>query len=125
MALQGLWAASWMKDGAGRPRSEIAYQPAACHSWDGGGLTDHEEISFGSDWGVPASSRAAYEGIEVSTAVLVHASLVVGLRGDAAAHKASVSRFSGVPPKVMKVPILFPGLSGVNGGPGQYGDEPA
>ena len=79
MALQGLWAASWMKDVALQPRGEIAYHLLlAAVGMVAGHLTMGNLASRLGRAGVAPSYVV---GIGVGAAVLVHASLVVGYAG--------------------------------------------
>ena len=79
MALQGLWAASWMKDVALQTRGEIAYHLLlAAVGMVAGHLTMGNLASRLGRAGVAPSYVV---GIGVGAAVLVHASLVVGYTG--------------------------------------------
>ena len=79
MALQGLWAASWMKDVALQTRGEIAYHLLlAAVGMVAGHLTMGNLASRLGRVGVAPSYVV---GIGVGAAVLVHASLVIGYAG--------------------------------------------
>ena len=79
MALQGLWAASWMQDVALQTRGEIAYHLLlAAVGMVAGHLTMGNLASRLGRAGVAPSYVV---GIGVGAAVLVHASLVVGYAG--------------------------------------------
>ncbi len=79
MALQGLWAASWMKDVAGQPRGEIAYHLLlAAVGMVAGHLTMG---TLASRLGRAGVAPSYVVGIGVGAAVLVHTSLVVGYAG--------------------------------------------
>jgi predicted MFS family arabinose efflux permease len=80
MSLQGLWAASWMKDVGGQTRDEIAYYLLlAAVGMVAGHLTMGNLASrLGRAGGIAPSYVV---GIGVGAAVLVHTSLVVGYTG--------------------------------------------
>jgi MFS family permease len=79
MALQGLWAASWMKDVGGQTRDEIAlYLLLAAIGMVAGHLTMGNMASRLGRAGVAPSYVV---GIGVGVAILVHVSFVVGYLG--------------------------------------------
>ena len=79
MALQGLWAASWMKDVALQTRGEIAYHLLlAAIGMVAGHLTMG---NLASRLGRAGIAPSYVVGIGVGVAVLVHTSLVVGYVG--------------------------------------------
>jgi predicted MFS family arabinose efflux permease len=79
MSLQGLWAASWMKDVGGQAREDIAhYLLLAAVGMVAGHLTMGNLASRLERAGIAPSYVV---GIGVGAAILVHASLVVGYTG--------------------------------------------
>lgn len=79
MALQGLWAASWMKDVGGQARDEIAhYLLLAAFGMVAGHMTMGNLASRLERAGIAPSYVV---GIGVGVAILVHASLAVGYLG--------------------------------------------
>jgi predicted MFS family arabinose efflux permease len=79
MALQGLWAASWMKDAALQTRGDIAHHLLlAAVGMVAGHLTMG---NLASRLGRAGVSPSYVVGIGVGAAVLVHTSLVVGYTG--------------------------------------------
>jgi MFS family permease len=79
MALQGLWAASWMKDVAGQPRSAIAYHLLLAAA---GMVAGHLTMgTLASRLGRAGVAPSYVVGIGVGAAVLLHTSLVVGYAG--------------------------------------------
>jgi hypothetical protein len=79
MSLQGLWAASWMKDVGGQARDDIAhYLLLAAVGMVAGHLTMGNLASRLERAGIAPSYAV---GIGVGAAILVHASLVVGYTG--------------------------------------------
>jgi hypothetical protein len=79
MALQGLWAASWMKDVALQARGEIAYHLLlAAVGMVAGHLTMG---NLASRLGRAGIAPSYVVGVGVGVAVLVHTSLVVGYTG--------------------------------------------
>ena len=79
MALQGLWAASWMKDVALQTRGEIAYHLLLAAI---GMVAGHMTMgNLASRLGRAGIAPSYVVGIGVGVAVLVHASLVVGYTG--------------------------------------------
>ena len=79
MSLQGLWAASWMKDVAGQGRGEIAsHLLLAAVGMVAGHLTMGNLASRLGRVGIAPSYVV---GIGVGAAILVHAALVVGYTG--------------------------------------------
>ena len=79
MALQGLWAASWMKDVALQTRCEIAYHLLLAAV---GMVAGHMTMgNLASRLGRAGIAPSYVVGIGVGVAVLVHTSLVVGYTG--------------------------------------------
>jgi predicted MFS family arabinose efflux permease len=79
MSLQGLWAASWMKDVAGQPRDEIAYHLLlAAIGMLAGHLTMGNIASRLQRAGIAPSYLV---GLGIGVAILVHASLIIGYTG--------------------------------------------
>jgi predicted MFS family arabinose efflux permease len=79
MSLQGLWAASWMKDVGGQARDEIAhYLLLAAIGMVAGHLTMGNLASRLERAGIAPSYLV---GIGIGVAILVHTSLVVGYSG--------------------------------------------
>ncbi|MEW6335188.1 MAG: MFS transporter [Thermodesulfobacteriota bacterium] len=79
MSLQGLWAASWMKDVAGQAREEIAYNLLLAAF---GMVAGHISLGNLASRLERAGITPSYVvGIGVGMAILVHASLAVGYTG--------------------------------------------